>query len=271
MNLIYSKYSEVHLLNTLVDYIIDELESINFEVLANLQCLSFSNMILVLGNTDSKSILNLGEISISFFEKYGSSFGLTKPLNIVDHINYEKGSVENIYYFYSNVSDRGYCGQNKSDSVIEHEMKSNGIEKYSFYTEDNTSFYDSEKYLLTANPKIKITPKFKSSTGYHGLSTNAGRIYVYYLNKISLELIRYNINDVIQLQYNIPTNDLRICNFDDLVYEGEYVMNIIQDYFDFNIDYFKQSFDKKKGHSELTFQMTQDMNNKSYIKDLILV
>lgn len=271
MDLIYSKYSDIHLLNTLIDYIIDELELINFDVLADLQCLSFSNMILVLGNTDSQSILNLGETSVSFFEKYGKSFGLTNPLNIVDHINYEKGSVENIYYFYTNVSDRGYCGQNKSDFIIEHEMKLNGIEKYSFYTKNNTSFYNSEKYILTTNPKIKINPKFKSSTGYHGLSTNAGRIYVYYLNKIALELIRYNINDVIQLQYNIPTNDLIICNSDDLVYEGEYVMNIIQDYFDFNINYFKQSFDKNKGHSELTFQMTQDMNNKTYIKDLILV
>ena len=62
MNLIYSKYSDVHLLNTFVDFIVDELESVDPEVLTNIQCLSFSKMILVLGNTDCHTILNLGDI-----------------------------------------------------------------------------------------------------------------------------------------------------------------------------------------------------------------
>jgi len=84
-------------------------------------------------------------------------------------------------------------------------------------------------------------------------------------------LIRYNINDIIELQYNTTTNNLVICNSNDLVYEGSYVMNIIEDYFDFNLSEFQKTFDKEKGHSELTFQMTQDMNNQNYIKDLILV
>jgi hypothetical protein len=48
-------------------------------------------------------------------------------------------------------------------------------------------------------------------------------------------------------------------------------MNIITDYFDFDLSEFKKTFDKQKGHSELTFQMTQDMNNQKYIKDLILI
>ena len=40
---------------------------------------------------------------------------------------------------------------------------------------------------------------------------------------------------------------------------------------DFDLSEFKKTFDKQKGHSELTFQMTQDMNNQKYIKDLILI
>jgi len=271
MNLIYSKYSDVHLLNTFVDFIVDELESVEPEVLANIQCLSFSKMILVLGNTDCKTILNLGDVSQKFFDRFGSEFNLKQPLNVVDHINYGKDSVENIYYFYVGVSDRGYCGQNKNDSLVEHELNNNRINNYSFYTIGNATFYDADSYILSSNPKIKLTPNFKSSTGYHGLSINAGRICTYYLNKICLELIRYNINDIIELQYNTTTNNLVICNSNDLVYEGSYVMNIIEDYFDFNLSEFQKTFDKEKGHSELTFQMTQDMNNQKYIKDLILV
>lgn len=271
MNLIYSKYSDIHLLNTFVDFIVDELESVDPEVLSNLQCLSFSKMILVLGNTDCKTILNLGDVSQKFFQRFRSEFGLKQPLNVVDHINYQKDSVENIYYFYVNVSDRGYCGQTKKDSIIEHEMETNRIDRYSFYTEGNTTFYDSESYVLSSSPKIKLSPNFRSSTGYHGISMNAGRVCVYYLNKICLELIRYNINDVIQLQYNTTTDNLIICNSNDLVYNGEYIMNIINDYFDFDLSSFKQTFNKEKGHSEMTFQMTSNINDKQYIKDLVLI
>ena len=131
MNLVYSKYSEVHLLNTFVDFIVDEMEIIDDRVRCDLQCLSFSNMILVLGSSDSKEILNMGEISQKFFEKYGKDFGLENSLSVVDHINYGIGSVNERFNFYINLSDRGYTTKTKKETILESEFLSNGFDKYS--------------------------------------------------------------------------------------------------------------------------------------------
>jgi hypothetical protein len=271
MNLVYSKYSEVHLLNTFVDFIVDEMEIIDDRVRCDLQCLSFSNMILVLGSSDSKEILNVGEISQKFFDKYGKDFGLENPLSVVDHINYGIGSVNERFNFYINLSDRGYTTKTKKETILESEFLSNGFDKYSFETDGSITLYDCSNHLLTSEYVVKTNPKFKNSNGYHGLSSKAGRIVVYYLNKIAEELIRYNISDIIQLRYNTAINLFDIVNYDDLVYSESYVRNIIEDYFDFDFESFRIKYKKEMSHSEMTFRMTHKITEDKLIKDLILV
>ena len=271
MNLVYSKYSDIHLLNTFVDFVVDEFELLDDKVLCDLQCLSFSKMILVLGNCDSKEILNMGEVSQKFFEKYGKDFELEHPLSVVDHIEYGVGSVVDRFNFYVNISDRGYTTKTKKEVVIESEFLSNRLNRYSFETDGNITFYDCPNYLLTSEYVVRTNPKFKSSNEYHGLSSKAGRIVVYYLNKIAEELIRYNISDIIQLRYNTATNLFDIVNYDDLVYSESYVRNIIEDYFDFDFESFRIKYKKEMSHSEMTFKMTHSITEDRLINDLIII
>jgi hypothetical protein len=228
-------------------------------------------MILVLGDSDSKEILNIGEISQKFFEKYGKDFGLKNPLSVVDHINYGIDSVKERFNIYVSLSDRGYTTKTKKETIIASEFLNNGYDKYSFETDGNITLYDCSNHILTSEYVVKTNPKFKNSNGYHGLSSKAGRIVVYYLNKIAEELIRYNINDIIQLRYNTATNIFDIVNHNDLMYSESYVRNIIEDYFDFNFESFRLKYKKEMSHSEMTFRMTHKITEDKLIKDLVII
>lgn len=245
------------IIDTLCDYIVDVFEESNTNCYVNINIIYFSNMFLVLGETDSDVELNMMEISELFMSEYGNSLQLENSPSIVDHITYNKRDTYNRVLSGFVHLDRGVCSNVNNSGCSTTYIESFG----------DVCLYDSDCAFLDER-FFRHSKNYYTSSFGNGKSLNSGRAEIYYLNRIANDLKKFGLLSSGTLTYNLGEFD--IINPKGNIYPIEYIKNLVLDYYDFNIYDFVSQYYEKNSHSKTTLKKESTIIRDPQIHDLIL-
>lgn len=245
------------IIDTLCDYIVDVFETSNTNCHVSISVIYFSNMFLVLGETDSDVEINMMEVSELFMSEYANVLGLDNPPSIVDHITYTEDVLHN----------RALNGFVRLDKGVCNNVNNNGCSTTYIEPYGDVCLYDSDCGFLDERFFRHSKNYYTSSFGV-GKSLLSGRAEIYYLHRIANDLKRYGLISSGTLIYNLGEFD--IINAKGNIYSIQYIKDIVLDFYDFNIYETVSKYYEKNSHSKTTLNKELTIIKDPQIHDLIL-